>query len=116
MRDVSRADICEMLGESSQTIKQREIRLGIKGQPYTQENIDLIKSATRVIKRNSKIKIHVIDFYLNNVNNSIENISKSMELNFLFVKRIIQDYLDNDGFVFVNSKMNFRARNYKKDN
>lgn len=109
-KDITREDVAKMLDEKVCTIYSRERKLGIVGQPYTMKNIDLIKSATRVVKRNSKNKIHVITYYLAFPLKKVEEIAQCMELSIPFVKKAIKEYLSNDGCIFVDSKLNYDHR------
>lgn len=108
--DIKRKDIATILNTTYGTIYKWEQELGIHGQPYTSENITLLEIRKQQSKQKnkvrSKIKINIIDFFLHNINNTAVEISEKMSLKVSYVNQVLDEWMNNDKFILVDSKIN----------
>lgn len=106
--DYTRIELCDALGLSYQTIWNREKNLGILNKRYSDPRVDQIinyKKKKKVAK-NNKNKISIINFFINNFENSAKIIAKKMSLNEQYVNKVINEWLNNDKCILVDSKIN----------
>lgn len=99
-----------MLNTTYGTIYKWELKLEIHGQPYTSENIAKLENMRLASKQKNKInhknKINIIDFFLRNVNNTAVEIAEKMSLKVSYVNLVLDEWLNNDKFILVDSKIN----------
>lgn len=105
---LSRMEVVEITGINYFTVYDREKKLGIFGKRYTDKNIELIKNFEKKKKQvvHDKIKVNVIQAYLDSKDKSYKNIGESLGICNRKVNRIIKEWMANDNFVLVDSKIN----------
>ena len=106
--DYTRIELSNALGLSYQTIWNRENNLGILNKRYSDPRVEQIINYKKKRKaiQNNKNKISIINFFINNFENSAKIIAEKMSLNEQYVNRVINEWLDNDKYILVDSKIN----------
>jgi len=106
--DITRHDIADMLGLTANQVYYRERILGIQGQEYTDYNIRLIenqcKTANKKKEFRSAIKIEIINLHI--FGHSKNKIKELTRLHWRQIKNTIEEWIDNENCIFVDSKIN----------
>jgi hypothetical protein len=109
--------VCHQTNLSDQTIFDRIKMLGIKPTKIKKrfflndDQIEEIKNFSpyykdiRKFKKYSKMKIKIIDCFLQNKENSSSQIAKDLNLDIHFVNSTINEWLENDKTIIVASKL-----------
>ena len=94
-------------------VGKRAINLGIKKTRrhyiFTEDEADAIrdyKEPPRFKEKYHKRKIHIVDFFLQNPNNTISDIANKMDLPFHKINNTIDEWCNNEHFIIVESKIN----------
>lgn len=105
--DYTRWELSQAIGLSYQTIWNRENKLGILNKRYSDERVNKIINYKKMrVFRHNKNKISIINFFLNNVENNASLIAEKMSLKESYVHKIINEWVDNDKCILVDSKIN----------
>jgi len=106
--DFTRWELSKKLGISYQTIWNRENKLKILNKPYTNDRVNKIINYRKLrVVRHKKDKVNIIDFFLHNFENTARQIAEKMSLKESYVNKIINEYINNDRCILVDSKINY---------
>jgi len=106
---MTRLEVAKHLGLTKHQVAYREKILDIIGQPYTEKNIELIRN-----KRNFKIKdkpfrspvkFEIINLHLSGKSNY--TIGQLTKTHWRQISNTINEYINNDKCIFVDSKINY---------
>lgn len=105
--------LAQELNITAESVVNRAKNLGFfkesKFWKFTDEQADMIRDYKPIRSPKEKYhkrKIHILDFYLSNKNNSIELVSKAMDLPISRIETTINEWCENNHYIIVESKIN----------
>ena len=105
--DITTKHIAQILGLSYSGVYFRQKSLGLLKCKWTEENILKVSQfKPTLFKRNSRNKILIIEYFLKDKRNSYKTISEKLGISEYYVNKTLSEWIENDGFVFVCSKLN----------
>lgn len=106
--NLTRWELSQKIGLSYQTIWNRESKLGILNKEYTKDRVEkIISYKKKRITIQKSNKINIIDFFLTHANNTANQIAQEMSLKESYVNKVLNEWVDNDKHIFVDSKINY---------
>lgn len=111
MEDIKTKHIAQMLGLSYSGVYFRQKSLNLLNCKWTDENIKKVSEFKPILfKRNSRNKILIVEYFLKDKRNSYKTISDKLGISEYYVNKTLTEWIENNGFVFVCSKMNIGRR------
>lgn len=106
-QDIKTKHIAQMLRLSYSGVYSRQKALGLLNCKWTEENIKKITEFKPVLfKRNSRNKILIIEYFLKDKRNSYKTIAEKLGISEYYVNKTLSEWIENDNFVSVCSKIN----------
>lgn len=105
--DLTTKHIAQMLGLSYSGVYFRQKSLGLLKCKWTENNIKKVAEFKPILfKKNSRNKILIIEYFLRDKINSYKTIADKLGISEYYVNKTLSEWIENNGFVFVCSKMN----------